>query len=568
MKLPALASALLLLSPAIAAQDVVAERTAQSGLPLDPVRASMEVPRLALGFTVDPASRSLAGTADYTVTVDTPQDRLAFDLDPRFAISGISVDGQALAPAAWSNPAGLLTITLPRALAAGSRAQIRIAWHGAPHVAKRAPWDGGFTWARTPDGQPWVASAIQGEGCDMFWPCLDHPTKRIGLLDLSVTVPDGLVAAGNGVLIGEDHAGGWATWHWRARQPNNYGVTLQIGPYRLAEAQYRSAYGNTIPVQYWHLPGDRPEDVQYLLAGMQDYLAFFEDVVGPYPWGDEKVGLAETPHLGMEHQTINAYGNGYKRAPEGYDWLAQHEFGHEWFANQMTNATEGEMWLHEGLDTYMQPLYLLWKNGRMAYDVALWDHRKRVLSRVPLAAGDPAATGDYLDAESGWGNDIYYKGSWVTHTLRLLIGDTAFRESLRRLVYGRPDPAPGNFAPVRRTTADFATIVSEVTGRPMDWFFDAYVRQAALPRLLEERQGSRLRLRWETASALPFTMPVEVQVGDRVLVAPMADGTGMLDLGSADARHVIDPEAKILRDDPAITAWQAQERAAEAHAKD
>jgi aminopeptidase N len=564
MKLPALASALLLLSPPVAAQDVVAERTAQSGLPLDPVRASMTVPHLALGFTVDPATRSLAGTADYTVTVDTLQDRLAFDLDPRFAVTGISVDGQALAPAAWSNPDGLLTITLPRPLAAGGQAQISIAWNGAPHVAKRAPWDGGFTWTRTPEGQPWIASAIQGEGCDMFWPCLDHPTKRIGLLDLGVTVPDGLVAAGNGVLIGEEHAGGWATWRWRARQPNNYGVTLQIGPYRLADAQYRSAYGNTIPVQYWHLPGDRVEDVQYLLAEMQDYLAFFEEVVGPYPWGDEKVGLAETPHLGMEHQTINAYGNGYKRGPEGYDWLAQHEFGHEWFANQMTNATEGEMWLHEGLDTYMQPLYLLWKDGRMAYDVALWEHRKRVLSRVPLVASDPAATGNYLDADSGWGNDIYYKGSWITHTLRLLIGDAAFRESLRRLVYGRPDPTPGNILPVRRTTADFSAIVSAVTGRPMDWFFDAYVRQAALPRLVEERQGAHLALRWETPGALPFAMPVEVRVGDRVLVVPMADGTGVLDLGSADARHVIDPEAKILRDDPAITAWQAQERAAAA----
>jgi len=568
MKLPALASAALLLATPVAAQEAVAERTAQSGLPLDPVRASMAVPHLALGFTVDPESRNISGSADYTVTVDVVQDRLAFDLDPRFAITGISVDGQALPQSAWSNPDGLLSITLPRPLSAGAQAKVRIAWNGTPHVAKRAPWDGGFTWARTPEGQPWIASAIQGEGCDMFWPCLDHPTKRIAQLDLSVTVPDGLVAAANGVLIGEEHDGGWATWRWRAHNPNNYGVTLQIGPYELAETHYRSVYGNTIPVQYWHLPGDRPEDVQYLLGEMTDFLGFFEEVVGPYPFGDEKVGLAETPHLGMEHQTINAYGNGYKRGPEGYDWLAQHEFGHEWFANQMTNATEGEMWLHEGLDSYMQPLYLLWKNGRMAYDVALWDQRKKVLSRVPLVAADPDATGDYLDAEAGWGNDIYYKGSWITHTLRLLIGDEAFREVLRRLVYDRPDPAPGNFSAVRRTTADLAAIVGQVTGRPMDWFFDAYVRQAPLPRLVEERQGSRLTVRWETPSALPFAMPVEVRVGDRLLVVPMADGTGTLDLGSADAHYVIDPAAKILRHDPAIAAWQAQEKEAAARAAD
>ena len=52
-------------------------------------------------------------------------------------------------------------------------------------------------------------------------------------------------------------------------------------------------------------------------------LDFFESTVGPYPWGDEKLGVVETPHLGMEHQTINAYGNKYAKAPEGFDWLFQ-----------------------------------------------------------------------------------------------------------------------------------------------------------------------------------------------------------------------------------------------------
>jgi hypothetical protein len=57
------------------------------------------------------------------------------------------------------------------------------------HVAKRAPWDGGFVWSQTPDGQPWVASAVQGEGCDLFWPCIDHPTGKAKLVDEHITVP-------------------------------------------------------------------------------------------------------------------------------------------------------------------------------------------------------------------------------------------------------------------------------------------------------------------------------------------------------------------------------------------
>ena len=43
------------------------------------------------------------------------------------------------------------------------------------------------------------------------------------------------------------------------------------------------------------------------------------------------MGVVETPHLGMEHQTVNAYGNEYIKSPHGYDWLLHHEFSHEWF---------------------------------------------------------------------------------------------------------------------------------------------------------------------------------------------------------------------------------------------
>jgi len=548
----------------------LAERTAQSGLPLDPVREAMELPYLALSFTVDPATRSIAGEAHYTVRAATPLDRpldqLAFDLDPRFAIARITVDGQELAPSAWSNPDGLLTIALPAPLPAGGEAKVTIRWSGTPHIAVRAPWDGGFTWSTTPPDEtgrtePWIATAIQGEGCDMFWPCLDHPTKRVELLDLAVQVPEPLVAAGNGRLLGEEHANGWATWRWRARSPNNYGVTLQIGPYELAEDRYSSRFGNTVPLAFWHLPGHEAQ-ANRLLGELKDFLAFFEETVGPYPFADEKAGIAETPHLGMEHQTINAYGNGFKLAPEGYDWLLHHEFSHEWFANQQSNRTEGEMWLHEGLGTYMQPLYLRWKDSELLYHATLWDQRKRILSRVPLVSADPEATGDYLDEESGWGNDIYYKGSWIAHTLRGAIGDEAFFESLRRLVYGRPDPAPGNFAPILRDTADFQRIVEEVTGREMGWFFDTYLRTAALPRLEVTRTGRTLSLAWHTDATTPFQLPVEVRAGERLLVAPMTGGRGQLDLGDEAVHVTIDPEAKILRDDPAITAWQAQENAA------
>jgi len=538
----------------------LALRTAESGAPLDTVQQAMELPHLTLALRVDPASQSLTGQADYIVRTTAPLDELEFDLDPRLAVSQVTIDGQALSAGEWSSKGGLVSVTLPAPLAKGASAEVGISYAGKPRVAPKPPWDGGFVWSKTEDGKPWIASAVQSEGCDLFWPCLDHPSKRVTLLDLYVTVPEGLFDASNGKLVERIPAAGETTYHWRAREPNGYGVSLQIAPYQLAQADYASRFGDTVPIRFWYLPGHK-EGAERLVGEVEDFLAFFESTVGPYPFANEKAGFAETPHLGMEHQTVNAYGNGYKLAPEGYDWLMHHEFSHEWFANQLTNASNADMWLQEGLGSYMQPLYLKWKNGEAAYQDALWEMRKKINSRVALAPAGFISSAYYDDAEAGWGNDIYYKGAWIAHTLRGLIGDKAFFASLRRMVYGRDDPLPGNFAPRTASTDDFRRIVEQVTGKPMGWFFDAYFRVGPLPRLIEVRDGSTLSLAWQSDAKEPFAMPVEVEVEGKIVKLSMAGGMGRLRLPTPAAHVVLDPDARILRYDPAIEAWRKQEEA-------
>jgi aminopeptidase N len=293
-------------------------------------------------------------------------------------------------------------------------------------------------------------------------------------------------------------------------------------------------------------------------------LDFFEQQIGPYPFGDEKMGVVETPHLGMEHQTINAYGNGYPKSEYGFDWLLQHEFSHEWFGNQVTNADWDDMWLHEGFGTYMQPLYGQYLHGDMAYFAMLHTERTALKNKYPIVSGHSQNEHTVYDAEHGPGNDIYYKGSLMLHTLRQLIGDRDFFDSIRRLVYGRPDPKPGNFKPRYASTDDYIAIVDQVTGRRLDWFFDVYLRDAALPRLDEQRDGDTLKLRWVTEHGKPFPMPIEVQVGDTVHTLPMRDGSGQLHVPGGSLL-IVDPRSKVLREMPHVEAyqqWMKQQRAA------
>ncbi|WP_323144481.1 M1 family metallopeptidase [Massilia phyllosphaerae] len=545
MKKTATALACSLLT-ACATQPALTELTVNSGVARNADQLALEFDKADLQLRVEPASRSIRGDALLTFGTRAPLDRIDLDLDRNLPIDAIEVDGQPLPTARWRNPEGRLAIDLPRRLEPGRQVTIRVRYHGQPHVAKKAPWDGGFVWSTTPDGQPWVASAVEGEGCDLFWPCIDHPMGKPKLVDEHITVPAPLVAAGNGVAMGVTDADGWRTWHWRAKNPSTYGVSINVGPYKLLEGSYASRFGNTIPLRMWYLPQSE-KGAKELFAEFPQMLDFFESTIGPYPFGDEKMGVVETPHKGMEHQTINAYGNGYAKTPYGYDDLLQHEFAHEWFGNQLTNADWDDMWLHEGLGSYMQPLYMQSLRGDQEYFAALLQQRAAIRNKAPIVSGKPRREEDvYVIERGGPGQDIYNKGSLVMHTLRGLIGDDAFFRTVREAVYGTSDPRPGNFTPRYGTTPEFMAIARRVNGRDLNWFFQAYLYQAALPDLQATRSGDTLQLAWKTEKNTPFPMPVEVRVGQRVVSLPMTDGRGSVAIGKGES-WTLDPHSKVLR---------------------
>lgn len=545
------AVAAVLSASAAMAQDAVrtsTEFTLQTDQPRTPEQLAVRFDKADLSIRVMPETKTIDGVAVLDFTATAPIMRLVVELDTILTISSIQIDGvEVPADDGWENEEGRLWIDLGRTVAAGETVSARIAYSGAPRVAPNAPWDGGFQWAQTPTGEPWIATAVQGEGCDIFWPCIDHPLAEPGRVDLHITVPPGLSAPSNGRFLGmTTGADGWTTWNWSAANPNTYAIALNIGPYEAMTAEYHSRFGNVVPMTYWYLKSDDPAKVAGLFAQFEPMMDFYEATVGPYPFGDEKMGVVETPHLGMEHQTINAYGNQYKIDGRGFDWLLHHELSHEWFGNQLTNVNADDMWLHEGLGSYMQPLYDCWLNGDRYMQVSLSNQRRGLRNRFPVVSGTLKTEDQVYNGDIGPGNDIYSKGSLIAHSLRLLIGDEAFFNAVRRLVYGRPDPAPGNFQPRYASTTEFLALVNEETGGDYGWFFRGYLYQAALPDLIETREGDRLNLRWVTGDGAVFPMPVEVEVNGVVQTVPMTGGQGSLTV-PANAHVLIDPANKVLR---------------------
>ncbi len=539
-----------LLSACNHTQETTSAYSLKSGGEMPSSQQGLNVKHADLGFTIKPDQQIIDGVTTLTLMTTTPRKSFSVDLDRVFHISEVLVNGQVLAPELYSNPDGMLLVKQ----AVSGEFTVTIKYNGQPRVPVRAPWDGGLMWEKTPNGADWIATAVQGEGCDLFWPCIDHPSGEPTKVDLHINVPKPLVAASNGVLLNVTDEGATRTYHWQTKSLHNtYGIALNIAPYELLETKFTSVYGNTLDIQFFHLP-ERTEKAKILFAEIPEMINFFERMIGPYPFGQEKVGIAETPHLGMEHQTINAYGNEYKKDQFGYDWLMQHEFAHEWFGNQLTNDDWDHMWLHEGFGSYMQPLFAQYLHGDLAYKANLAKQRTGIVSKSPLVSNQVREVEQVYQHDTGPGGDIYTKGSWVLHTLRYLIGDDAFFKATKQLVYGTTDPQPGNFTPVFKNSADFVNIVNTITGKDMSWFFDVYLYQADLPKLVVDRKDDAITVQWEIENNKPFHMPVELSINGKIttldLTKPVKLAINKMDV------VILDPNSKILKYDQHIVDFQ------------
>ncbi len=515
----------------------------KSGGQIAPLQQGITVEHADLTFAFDFDNKVLMGKTTLTLKGDGSRSAFSVDLDSVFTVNSVAVNGESLAASQYRNVGGELQITPSSEVVLPLT--VTISYEGQPRIPVRAPWDGGVMWEKTPEGANWLATAVQGEGCDLFWPCIDQPHGEPDQTDLHIQVPKPLVAASNGVLVDVTDNGDTRTYHWQTRSAHNtYGIALNIAPYEKLETTYSSIYGNTYPIVYYHLPGNE-QQAKVLFDEIPTMLTFFERMIGPYPFGNEKVGVAQTPHLGMEHQTINAYGNEYKKDEFGFDWLLQHEFAHEYFGNQVTNDNWDHMWIHEGLGSYMQPLFAQYLSGDVAYMTYLNNQRKGLINTHPIVSNKLMEVEQVYERGVGPALDIYYKGSWIMHTLRNLIGDDAFFSAVRELVYGTDQPKPGNFTTIYRNTQDFIEIVNRRTGKDLSWFFDVYLYQPKLPKLVETRTEDSVTFSWNTPQNLPFPMPLEVSVNGEVQVLDITS-PNTITVTPFDV-VIADPNSKVLR---------------------
>jgi aminopeptidase N len=411
---------------ALMAGGVYAQRPAYGGK-LKPEQANMDIRHYTIDLALDIPGQSIAGHTTINVLLKEPAPALLFDLMDSFAVTTVTVNNK---PAAFTHSNHELHITSATPWPAGPVA-VRVDYSGKPMIAKRPPWDDGFTFTKDSTGHPWVAVTAEGTGGKIFFPAKDHPSDEPNEgVDLTITVPKGLVVAGPGLLAGVKTRGDRSSYHWKTSYPiNNYSVVFNVGDYTVVTRQYTTVDGHTVPMQFYVLR-EHADKAAHLLEMMAHAAQVKEKYFGEYPWVKEKIGLVETPHLGMEHQSMNAYGNKFKYTLVGgqdFDWLMNHEFGHEWWGNKVTAGDWADYWIHEGIGSYGDALYTRDMEGEEAYEKIFQRSAPRIRNDKPVVLGKD------IPEDEAYHPDIYPKGAFFMHTLRYILGDSIFFPTLKHL---------------------------------------------------------------------------------------------------------------------------------------
>ena len=473
---------------------------------ITPERIWWDLTYYHLDVNVDPDKKFISGKNTIKYKVLSSNKVIQIDLQAPLLITKVTQDGKELAVKHEGNAHFIQLIKNQKV---GNTETIVVYYQGNPKEAKRAPWDGGFSWKKDKNGNHFVATSCQGLGASVWWPCKDHMYDEVESMRISVTVPSHLMDVSNGRLESIIDNGDTKTYNWFVDNPiNNYGVNVNIGNYAHFSEVFYGEKG-ALDMDYFVLK-DNLEKAKIHFKDAPKMMKAFEYWFGAYPFYEDGFKLVEVPYLGMEHQSSVTYGNQYKQGYLGrdlsgtgwglkFDFIIIHEAGHEWFANNITNKDIADMWIHESFTNYSESLFLDYYYGKKAASEYVIGLRKSIGNRKPII-------GKYNLNNEGSG-DMYNKGGNLLHTLRQLIdNDEKWRFILRKM--------NKIFYHKTVTTKEIEDFLSTETGFNLAPFFNQYLRDTRIPTIEYTIKNKTLKYKWSNVVS-DFKMPLKISINDK-----------------------------------------------------
>ncbi|WP_291120838.1 M1 family metallopeptidase [Empedobacter sp. UBA7248] len=464
-----------------------------------------DVKKYKVSVEPDYQSKSIKGKTTIIFDKTAPQqsDLLQIDLQDPMMVSAVKLNGKKISD--FKRDGNVYFINVGKNIKNSSN-QLELEYNGNPRVAVRAPWDGGWIFAKDEKGRDWMSVAVQGLGASAWFPNKDYlgdePDKG---MELEIIAPKDLVGVGNGRLVSKKEKNGKTISTWKVVNPiNNYNIIPYIGHYVNFKDTFEGEKGK-LDLDYYVLDYniDKAKS-QFEQAKLM--LKSFEHWFGPYPFYEDSFKIVEAPHLGMEHQSGIAYGNKFANGYLGrdlsgsgwglkWDFIIVHEAGHEWFGNNITEKDVADMWIHEAFTAYSETLFTETYHGKDAASEYVRGTRKAIQNDIPII-------GVYGVNQEGSG-DMYYKGANMIHTLRTWMNnDEKFRQMLRGL--------NKEFYHQTVTTEQIENYIAKFSGLNLNTFFNQYLRTIKVPTLELKQSGNKVEYRY-TNVVDGFAMPLRLK---------------------------------------------------------
>ena len=392
---------------------------------------------------------------------------------------------------------------------------ISIHYHGYPKKAINAPWDGGVVWSEDSYGSHWAGVACQMNGSSLWWPSInDHNDEPDGA-SLSFVVDTPYTVVSNGRLKKIEEQNKKKIFKWEVKNSiNSYNVTFNIANFFYFSDIFDGINGK-LNLDYYVLP-ENSEVAKNHFKQVKPMLNIFENLFGPYPFYSDGYKLVETPYLGMEHQSCISYGNKYLdgylgRHPNGinFDFIIIHETAHEWWGNSVSMKKKSDMWIHESFATYSEALYVEKEYGYEKMIDYLKYQKKNINNDHPIIKYNNKKT-----------TDVYYKGSWMLHSLRSVINnDSEWFKLLKNIQLQ-----------FRHKIIDSETLVKYINSNfELDLvpIFEHYLHKKNIPKFQYKiniiENVEVLYYRWKNVSK-KFNMPIKLGInGQDVWIEPKCE---------------------------------------------
>ncbi|WP_426491889.1 M1 family metallopeptidase [Hymenobacter sp. 102] len=449
--------------------------------------ARYDVKYYKLDLNLTNTTRSVSGVVTIKALAGAAGlDSLAFELYSTHTIDSVVVNGK---PALGSRRKGLgdVTVGLGQPVAANTLFNALIYYRGtAPNGGSAAIGNALDTRVAPTYGVSTTWSLSEPYNAYEWWPCKQTLTDKADSSDVWVSTAATNKVGSNGVLQRTTALPDGRVRHeWKSRNPIAYYlISVAVGPYVEYVNYANPAGGLRIPIVNYLYNQANLNAYRTEIDRTPGFLEHFSELVGLYPFANEKYGHSMAPFGGgMEHQTMTTQ--------DGFTFtLTAHELMHQWFGDNVTCGAWEDIWLNEGFASYGE--YLALNRFSSAAAARNWMDQAHA-----TAISQPG--GSVFVSDTSVVNRIfsyrltYKKAASLVHMLRYVLNDDVkFFRALRTY--------QSSYGGRTARTRDLQRIFEAEAGRSLQYFFDQWFRGEGYP---------TFAVRWNQANGLVYIQNTE-----------------------------------------------------------